>query len=200
MCGITGLWSPPHRPHSPELTTALLPPRAPLARPHPHLRPPSPLHHRPLFCRGPTDGLCLGRFTIVFDGEVYNFGALRDQLQREANAPAWRAGCDTEVMLAATATRDLRASEQRSRHLEARWARIWVCATLRPRRRPRTGRSFRGSSRGSRPQRRSSWTSCAPKAHVPGGRLRSPGNCSRSHGPSSREAPIERAGATTRSP
>ncbi|MBE2249309.1 MAG: asparagine synthase (glutamine-hydrolyzing) [Myxococcus sp.] len=42
-----------------------------------------------------------GRFTITFNGEVYNYRTIRDELEREGLAPAWRGGSDTEVMLAA---------------------------------------------------------------------------------------------------
>ncbi len=41
-----------------------------------------------------------GRFTIVFNGEIYNFLRLRDRLESAGDAPAWRGHSDTEVLLA----------------------------------------------------------------------------------------------------
>lgn len=42
-----------------------------------------------------------GRFTMVFNGEIYNYKDLRDRLERAGHAPAWRGHSDTEVILAA---------------------------------------------------------------------------------------------------
>ena len=42
-----------------------------------------------------------GRFVIVFNGEIYNHLALRDDLSVEGVAPGWRGTSDTETLLAA---------------------------------------------------------------------------------------------------
>jgi len=42
-----------------------------------------------------------GRYTVVFNGEIYNWADLRDELERTGAAPAWRGHSDTEIMLAA---------------------------------------------------------------------------------------------------
>ena len=42
-----------------------------------------------------------GRFVIVFNGEIYNFQAIRKELEDRNQAPAWRGTSDTEVLLAA---------------------------------------------------------------------------------------------------
>ncbi len=43
-----------------------------------------------------------GRFWIVFNGEIYNFGAMREALEREGAGP-WRGHSDTEILLEAIA-------------------------------------------------------------------------------------------------
>ena len=42
-----------------------------------------------------------GRWVIAFNGEVYNHGELRAELERSGCAPAWRGHSDTETLLAA---------------------------------------------------------------------------------------------------
>ena len=54
----------------------------------------SPQGHQPML------SYC-GRYVIAFNGEVYNFAAIRDELEQAGVAPAWRGHSDTEVMLAA---------------------------------------------------------------------------------------------------
>ncbi|ATG91306.1 asparagine synthase (glutamine-hydrolyzing) [Methylomonas koyamae] len=61
----------------------------------------SPAGHQPMqsSCR---------RYIIVFNGEIYNHPALREQLERAGQAPVWRGHSDTETLLAAIAAWGLR--------------------------------------------------------------------------------------------
>src|SRR4051812_29227757 len=54
----------------------------------------SPAGHQPMISAN-------GRYTIVFNGEAYNFESVRAELEREGHAPTWRGHSDTEVILAA---------------------------------------------------------------------------------------------------
>jgi len=53
----------------------------------------SPQGHQPMFSAS-------GRFVVAFNGEIYNYRALREKLNSEGLAPAWRGHSDTEVLLA----------------------------------------------------------------------------------------------------
>lgn len=44
-----------------------------------------------------------GRYVIVYNGEIYNYPVLRQELEREGAAISWRGHSDTEVVLAAIA-------------------------------------------------------------------------------------------------
>ena len=54
-----------------------------------------------------------GRYTLVYNGEVYNFESIRAELQESGNASSWRGHSDTEVMLAAIEAWGLDAAVQR---------------------------------------------------------------------------------------
>lgn len=54
----------------------------------------SPTGHQPMTSAS-------GRWVITFNGEVYNFAALRKELEAGGHAPTWHGTSDTEVMLAA---------------------------------------------------------------------------------------------------
>jgi asparagine synthase (glutamine-hydrolysing) len=63
----------------------------------------SPQGHQPMLSH-------CGRYVIAFNGEVYNFAAIRDELEQAGVASAWRGHSDTEVMLAAIAAWGLEAA------------------------------------------------------------------------------------------
>lgn len=53
----------------------------------------SPAGKQPMLSSG-------GRFVLAYNGEVYNYLELRQRLEREGTAPAWRGHSDTETLLA----------------------------------------------------------------------------------------------------
>lgn len=55
-----------------------------------------------------------GRFTTVFNGEIYNYTELREELDRSGEACAWRGHSDTEVLLAACERWGIEPAIQRS--------------------------------------------------------------------------------------
>ncbi len=57
----------------------------------------TPAGHQPMVSR-------CGRYAITFNGEIYNYGELRSELERAGSALQWRGHCDTEVLLEAIAT------------------------------------------------------------------------------------------------
>ena len=54
-----------------------------------------------------------GRYVLIFNGEAYNFAAVRAELEREGAAPEWRGHSDTEVLLAAIEWWGLEAAVRR---------------------------------------------------------------------------------------
>jgi asparagine synthase (glutamine-hydrolysing) len=55
-----------------------------------------------------------GRHVIAFNGEIYNHMDLRDELQAQGRAPAWRGHSDTETLLAGFDAWGIRATVERS--------------------------------------------------------------------------------------
>jgi len=112
MCGISGFFTPPRSRSSDQMTaevtrmTDAILLRGPddsgawvdadsgIALGHRRLSilDLSPLGHQPMISAD-------GRYVIVFNGEIYNFRQLRDEL--EPLGHAWRGHSDTEIMLAA---------------------------------------------------------------------------------------------------
>lgn len=113
MCGITGIWSSSlgapedagavaermaqalaHR--GPDEQGIWVSPDGALALGHRRLSvlDLSAAGHQPMRSEG-------GRFTLVFNGEIYNHLELRRALEHAGRAPAWRGHSDTETLLAA---------------------------------------------------------------------------------------------------
>jgi len=70
---------------------------------------PSPNGHQPMHSAG-------GRFTICFNGEIYNHGSIRTELETKGLVPegGWRGHSDTEVMLQAFEAWGLRSTLERA--------------------------------------------------------------------------------------
>ncbi|WP_420137957.1 asparagine synthase (glutamine-hydrolyzing) [Sphingomonas sp.] len=69
------------------------------------------------------------RFVLAFNGEIYNHAALRAELARQGEAPAWRGHSDTETLLAAITAWGLEATLRRARGM---WAlALWDQRTQR---------------------------------------------------------------------
>lgn len=66
----------------------------------------SPTGHQPM------RSVC-ERYVIAFNGEIYNFQELRDELEKKGAAPPWRGHSDTEVLLAAIAHFGVEAAVKR---------------------------------------------------------------------------------------
>ncbi|HYD58287.1 MAG TPA: asparagine synthase (glutamine-hydrolyzing) [Burkholderiales bacterium] len=54
-----------------------------------------------------------GRYVATYNGEIYNYEALRAALEKEGRAPAWRGHSDTEVLLAAVSAWGFQAALER---------------------------------------------------------------------------------------
>lgn len=67
----------------------------------------SPAGHQPMLSAN-------GRWVIAYNGEIYNHLELRQQLQAEGAAPAWRGHSDTETLLAAVAAWGVETTLKRS--------------------------------------------------------------------------------------
>ncbi|MBG0778301.1 MAG: asparagine synthase (glutamine-hydrolyzing) [Desulfovibrionaceae bacterium] len=123
MCGILGFWGAPGergelertahamrdalRHRGPDSHGAWCDAKAGLALGHARLAivDLSPAGHQPMVS-------ACGRYVLTYNGEVYNFEALRAELERGGHAPAegWCGHSDTEVMLAAFAAWGVEAS------------------------------------------------------------------------------------------
>ena len=66
----------------------------------------SPAGHQPMACD-------TGRYTIAFNGEIYNHLELRKELARAGRAPSWRGHSDTETLLAGFVAWGIRATVER---------------------------------------------------------------------------------------
>lgn len=74
----------------------------------------------------PMQSAC-SRYVIVYNGEIYNWVELRDELEAAGQAPAWRGHSDTEVLLASIVAWGLEATLRRVRGMFA--LALWDRAT-----------------------------------------------------------------------
>lgn len=72
----------------------------------------SPAGHQPM------SSVC-GRYVVVFNGEIYNWPAIRAELEQSGHAPLWRGHSDTEVLLAGIVAWGLEATLRRARGMFA---------------------------------------------------------------------------------
>ncbi len=123
MCGIAGLWSDGQPPQPPELErmAGALRHRGPddrglwrdmqagigLVHRRLSILDLSPAGHQPM-------ASARGRYVLVFNGEIYNFAALRQELEQSAAAPPWKGHSDTEVLLAGFEHWGVRGTLQRA--------------------------------------------------------------------------------------
>lgn len=121
MCGITGFWArslPGHSAATLEAMAATLRHRGPDGQGTWSSGEVHFAHRRLAIVDLTPTGLqpmtsASGRFTITFNGEVYNFRQLREELERAGRAPSWKGSSDTEVMLAAIDAWGLEAAVRR---------------------------------------------------------------------------------------
>jgi len=66
----------------------------------------SPAGHQPMRSPG-------GRYQIIFNGEIYNHSAIRDELEAAGSGASWRGHSDTETLLAAIEAWGLERALQR---------------------------------------------------------------------------------------
>src|SRR5690606_16323807 len=108
MCGIVGIWGPLHdkrsligascagmRHRGPDSQGIWEDTEAGLALGH---------VRRAMCGTGPAGNQAMhsacGRYVLVLNGEIYNHPELREALEQEGAAPAWRGHSDTETLLA----------------------------------------------------------------------------------------------------
>jgi len=72
----------------------------------------SPQGHQPMCSAS-------GRYVLAFNGEIYNFGELRRELEAGGCAPQWRGHSDTEIFLAAVEAWGVEMSLKRCRGMFA---------------------------------------------------------------------------------